>query len=75
LPLEHVVLAQSAIQIGFTVHHATSEYIMLSLWRQSGTESTLPKYNTHLVGAGGIVINQNKELLLVCEKYGRWNVP
>ncbi|KRX07305.1 NUDIX hydrolase domain protein [Pseudocohnilembus persalinus] len=40
---------------------------------------TLPSYCTHLIGAGGVVINSQNQILLVKEKSGnrknKWNIP
>ena len=32
-------------------------------------DTYVPPYATHYVGAGGVVLNQREELLVVCERY------
>ena len=64
----------------FTVHHAKEDYIMMVRWMMKDRESNLPVYNTHVCGAGGIVIDPiHMKVLLVHEKspIGRkiWKLP
>ena len=40
---------------------------MLTLQLREG--AFIPGYSTHFVGAGGVVINEPDELLVVCENY------
>lgn len=64
---------------GFEIHHAEKNYIMLYKWLRQNSVNNLPPFATHLVGCGGIVLNENNEILLVQEKSGPrkgyWNIP
>jgi ADP-ribose pyrophosphatase YjhB (NUDIX family) len=41
--------------------------------------SKMEEYSTHNVGCGGVIINENNEILLVQEhggfRRGQWNIP
>ncbi|KAL4491482.1 hypothetical protein ABPG72_008138 [Tetrahymena utriculariae] len=70
---------QDSINLGYKIHHATSEHIILSKWLLEGQKNTLPGYASHYVGCGGAVINSKNEVLMVQEKYGYnseiWSFP
>ena len=53
-------------EAGFEYHHANSGYVMMT--RKLEENTFLPLYATHYIGAGGVVINRNEELLVVREK-------
>lgn len=59
------------------MHHCTEDYLLFSQWLHS-EPNKLPNFTTHYVGAGGIIIHNNR-LLLVQEKNGlkreQWGVP
>lgn len=69
-----------AIKEGFVYHHAEKDYAMLTFWIPK-THSTLPANASHQVGIGAIVINGQKEVLVVQEKSGPtrgsgvWKMP
>ena len=69
VPLRRAHLVPSALDQGFRVHHASDAYIMLTQWLPEDEESTLPEYASHFIGVGGMVINDNNEVLLVEEKF------
>ncbi len=56
-----------ASQLGFMNHHATKDYVMMTLAIEKNT--FIPPYSTHYVGVGGVVINDRNEILVVSEKY------
>ena len=58
---------------GFTFHHAGPEYLMLTLQLVEG--AFIPAYATHYIGAGGVVINDKREILVVSERHRRSNTP
>ncbi|CAJ1928637.1 unnamed protein product [Sphenostylis stenocarpa] len=80
LPLEQSDLVPIAIKEGFEYHHAEPGYVMLTYWIPQGP-CMLPANASHHVGVGGFVINYNKEVLVVQEKYcapanrGLWKIP
>ncbi|CAA6670692.1 unnamed protein product [Spirodela intermedia] len=80
LPIQYSNLVHSVVQEGFWYHHAEPTYIMLVYWIPS-TKHTLPINATHRVGVGAFVMNDNKEILVVQEKTGKfrgsgvWKLP
>lgn len=56
-----------ASEEGFVFHHVTEEYAMMTLRIEEN--AFVPPYATHYIGVGGVVINENNELLVVSEKY------
>ena len=71
LDLNRSALVPIAVNLGFKYHHCTSEYLMLTY--SIVKDSFIPPYASHYIGAGGVVINQKDELLVVVENRG--NVP
>ncbi|KAJ7548953.1 hypothetical protein O6H91_07G034400 [Diphasiastrum complanatum] len=80
LPLPSANLVLSAIQAGFTYHHAEPTYLMLTRWLPE-TPSTLPPNASHQVGVAAFVLNEKSEVLAVQEKNGPlrgsgiWKMP
>ncbi|XP_057765468.1 nudix hydrolase 2-like isoform X2 [Salvia miltiorrhiza] len=80
LPIEIVILAETAVKEGFVYHHAEPQYLMLVKWI-SETPSTIPANATHRLRIGAIVLNDKRELLVVLEKHGKfkgtgiWKIP
>ena len=52
---------------GFIFHHASEELLEMTLALIPG--STIPPYATHYIGAGGVVLDNDKRLLVVSERY------
>ncbi|KAJ4954157.1 hypothetical protein NE237_030989 [Protea cynaroides] len=77
---EQVDLVPIAIKEGFSYHHAEPGYVMLTFWIPD-TPSMLPASPSHLIGVGGFVINEKREVLVVKEKKcpcrcsGIWKLP
>ena len=63
---------RAAVDQGFEIHHAEKEYIMLTLWlpAERGVPNTLPGYTSHSVGVGAVVINADRQVLVVQERSG-----
>ena len=92
IPIDLSVLVPIAtLDFKFKFHHAQKDYVMLTLWLPE-TKDTLPGYATHCkwiahnllishldIGVGGLVINDNNEVLAIKEKNGRlkgfWKIP
>ena len=70
LPIEKSNLVNSAVEAGFIYHHASENYLELTLKLIEG--SYIPPYATHYTGAGGVVIDDNDNLLLIVEKYSNY---
>ena len=67
LPIEKSILVDYAVKSGFIYHHASEKYLELTL--RLIEESYIPPYATHYTGAGGVVIDENENLLVIVEKY------
>jgi 8-oxo-dGTP pyrophosphatase MutT (NUDIX family) len=69
LPIASSVLIPVAVALGFVFHH--SDAAVLTLLRSLTTEPVFVPSATHTVGAGGVVINEHRELLVVWETADR----
>jgi len=69
VPIAKSALIPIAVDAGFTFHHSTAEYLMLT--HQLEPRAFIPPYATHYIGAGGVVLNEQRELLVVSEKFRR----
>ena len=67
LPLACHSYVSAAVSAGFTYHHATAEYLMLTRWLPA-TPSPLPRYGFTQIGVGGVVVNGRGEVLMVVER-------
>ena len=67
-PISKARLVPVAVDEGFTYHHADEDYILLTCRLVS--DAHIPPYASHYIGAGGVALNSNNELLVVREKYG-----
>ena len=67
VPGEAYSVLPAACERGFIFHHASKDYVMLTLSLEEGAH--VPPYATHYIGIGGIVINKKNELLVVSERY------
>ena len=68
-PIEKVDLVPVAVRHGFTFHHSEEDHLMMT--HRLEADAFVPPYATHYTGAGGVVINDRKEILVVSEKYRR----
>ncbi len=69
LNLSHkqVSLVAPAVSEGFIYHHADKDG--LELTRSLIPDAYIPPYATHYIGAGGVVLDENDNLLIISEKY------
>jgi 8-oxo-dGTP pyrophosphatase MutT (NUDIX family) len=73
IPINRATLIPIAVEAGFAFHHADEHYLMLT--HRLMPNAFVPPYATHYIGAGGVVINETQELLVVSEKYRRRRGP
>ena len=73
IPPSLAALIPIAVEAGFSFHHSSEEYLMLTL--RLASDAQIPPFATHYIGAGGVVLNEDSELLLVCERYRRPGQP
>ena len=67
VPLDKAALVPVAAEAGFAYHHADESYVMMT--NQLEQASFIPPYATHYIGAGAVVISEQRELLVVSERY------
>lgn len=67
VPLDKSALVPVAVEAGFSYHHADESYLMMTNQLEQG--SYIPPYATHYIGAGAVVVSENRELLVVSERY------
>ncbi|PRQ28209.1 putative hydrolase [Rosa chinensis] len=71
LPIQRVNLVEPAVMKGFWYHHAEPTYLMLVNWIPPSPH-TLPANASHRVAIGAFLLNQNREVLVVQEKSGKF---
>jgi 8-oxo-dGTP pyrophosphatase MutT (NUDIX family) len=69
VPIRKSALIPIAVAAGFTFHHSNDDYLMMIL--QLVPEAHVPPFATHYIGAGGVVLREEKDLLVVCERHRR----
>jgi ADP-ribose pyrophosphatase YjhB (NUDIX family) len=65
--LTHAALITVAADAGFTFHPTGDGYLMMV--RRLDEGASIPLSATHFIGAGGVVINDRQELLVVSERH------
>ncbi len=71
LPIVKASLIPVATAVGFRFHHRSeshhdSQYVMLTYALQPN--AFVPPHATHYIGAGGVVLNEKRELLVITER-------
>ena len=69
LDLGRASLVPAAVDEGFRYHHSSEDYLMLTRPLVDG--AVVPPFATHYIGAGGVVVNGDEELLVVQERVRR----
>jgi 8-oxo-dGTP pyrophosphatase MutT (NUDIX family) len=69
IPLERAALIPVATEAGFVFHHSRTRYLMLTC--ALCDDAYVPAPATHYIGAGGVVLNGARELLVVVERFYR----
>lgn len=67
LPIERAALVGNAVSAGFVYHHATEAWLQLTLALKP--DSYVPPFATHYIGAGGVVLDSRRNLLVVQERH------
>lgn len=73
VPLERAQLIPIATEQGFIFHHTDEDKLTLTCRLVEG--AFIPGHATHYIGAGGVVLNDRNELLVVCERHRRTKQP
>jgi 8-oxo-dGTP pyrophosphatase MutT (NUDIX family) len=69
VPIERAALVPIAVAAGFVFHHSDEDSVMMTC--RLVENAFIPPHATHFIGVGGVVINDRRELLVVCEKHRR----
>lgn len=82
VPLSQGGVLPLAAAHGFRFHHAVGESAMLLAWLPEDEPCPVPDFATHVVGVGGMCINERHEVLVVQERraatttsQGSWKLP
>lgn len=67
VPLVNSALVPVAAEAGFRYHHADEDYVMMTLQIEEG--AYIPPHATHYIGAGGVVLSEDRQLLVVSERH------
>ncbi len=73
VPITHSSLIPVAVEAGFSFHHTGDHYLMLTYPLEAG--AFIPPYASHYIGAGGVVLSEERELLVVSERYRSRKAP
>jgi hypothetical protein len=73
VPIEKAAVIHIATEAGFRFHHTGEDYLLLTL--QLEKDALVPEYATHYIGAGGVVLNDENQLLVVSELHRRSESP
>jgi hypothetical protein len=69
IPHDRTELIPVAQKLGFVLHHAVPDYVMLTNWLDEKDPNQLPSYAMSTVGVGGLVVNKKREVLLIQERF------
>lgn len=69
IPISRAVLVPIAVVANFEYHHAGEDYLLLT--KRLDHDALIPQFASHYIGAGGVVVNTNNELLVVSERHRR----
>jgi 8-oxo-dGTP pyrophosphatase MutT (NUDIX family) len=73
VPLRLARLIPVAVEAGFIFHHSAEDHLVLTC--RLVDDAFIPGHATHYIGAGGVVVNDRNELLVVCERHRRTAQP
>lgn len=73
IPITKSSLIPVAVDAGFVFHHSGADHLTLTLQLVPG--AFIPPFATHYIGAGGVVLTGEQELLVVSEKVHRHSRP
>lgn len=73
LPITKSRFIPIAVEAGFYFHHSSRDYLMLGLKLKEDVVE-LP-FASHYIGAGGVVLSDDREILVIREKVQRDNRP
>ncbi|XP_064613260.1 uncharacterized protein LOC135477040 [Liolophura sinensis] len=78
IPTKQCSVVSVCAEFDFEFHHAQPGYVMMNRWLLEDEPSQLPEYANQYMGAGGFVVNDRQQLLVVKEKFTKnphWKLP
>ncbi|CAF4055213.1 unnamed protein product [Rotaria sp. Silwood1] len=72
IPHDRTELIPIAQKLGFILHHAKPDHVMLTHWLDEKEPNQLPSYAMSTIGVGGLVVNKKREVLLVQERFANF---
>ena len=69
ISIDRAELIPAAAKAGFTFHHSDPDRVVMTLPLVPG--AVIPPHATHYIGAGGLVLNDRQELLVITERLHR----
>lgn len=69
IPISKADLVPIAVGSDFSYHHAGEDYLLLT--KRLDHDALVPQFASHYIGAGGVVLNTNNDLLVVSERHRR----
>ncbi len=69
IPHDQTELIPVAQKLGFVLHHAVPDYVMLTHWLDENDPNQLPSYAMSTIGVGGLVVNKKREVLVIQERF------
>jgi hypothetical protein len=69
IPHDRTELIPVAQKLGFVLHHAVPDYVMLTHWLDEKDPNQLPGYAMSTIGVGGLVVNKKREVLVIQERF------
>ncbi|XP_013391604.1 nudix hydrolase 8 [Lingula anatina] len=78
IPLDMATLVPICAKHKFVYNHAKPSYVMMTRWLPQDEENCIPPYANQYLGCAGFVVNSEKKLLVIQEKYHvqkMWKLP
>ena len=69
IPHDRTELIPIAQKLGFVLHHATADHVMLTHWLDEKDPNQLPSYAMSTLGVGGLVVNKKRQVLVIQERF------
>jgi hypothetical protein len=69
IPHDRTELIPIAQKFGFVLHHARSDFVMLTHWLDEKEPNQLPTYAISSIGVGGLVVNKKRDVLIIQERF------
>ncbi|CAG9333860.1 unnamed protein product [Blepharisma stoltei] len=79
IPSSQLELVSICKHKGFYLHHVSENGLVTAKWL-ANTQNKLPNYSSHYIGVGGVIFNNEGNILLVREMFdnsgiGQWKLP